>query len=78
MNSQCHAVWKIVWILISWLLKEPADLNLFSIELLSGFILFLKSLCMVINKGWDKLGSLCIISSLGQVKFSLDKYIMFI
>ena len=31
---------------------------------------------MVINKVRDELGSLCIISSLGQVKFSLDKYIM--
>ena len=31
---------------------------------------------MVINKVRDKLGSLCIICSLLQVQFSLDKYIM--
>ena len=31
---------------------------------------------MVINKIRDKLGSLCIICSFGQVKFLLDKYIM--
>ena len=33
---------------------------------------------MLINKVRDKLGSLCIIYSLGQVKFQLDKYIMVI
>ena len=38
-NSQCH-VWKIVWILISWFLKEPADLDLHCLQ--SGFILFLR------------------------------------
>ena len=31
---------------------------------------------MVIDKVRDELGSLCIICSMGQVKFSLDKYIM--
>ena len=31
---------------------------------------------MVITKVRDKLGSLCIICSLGQVKFLLDKYTM--
>ena len=31
---------------------------------------------MVMNKVRDKLGSLCIICYLGQVKISLDKYIM--
>ena len=31
---------------------------------------------MVINKIRDELGSLRITSSLGRVKFSLDKYIM--
>ena len=44
MNS--HVVCKTVWILISWLLKKPADLDLlwFSIEFIhvSGFILFFK------------------------------------
>ena len=33
---------------------------------------------MVINKVRDKLGSLCIICSLGQVKFSSDKCIIVI
>ena len=27
-NSQCHVVWKTEWILISWLLTKPADLDL--------------------------------------------------
>ena len=47
---------------------------MFAIEFISGFILFLKSLCMVINKERD----LCALNiySLGQVKISLDKYIM--
>ena len=30
----------------------------------------------MVYKQRDKLGSFCIICSLGQVKFSLDKYIM--
>ena len=30
---------------------------------------------MVINKVREELGSFCIISSLGQVKFSLDNYL---
>ena len=37
---------------------------------------FFLSLCIVIDKVRDEMGSLCIICSLGQVKFSLDKNIM--
>ena len=52
MNSQCHVVWKTVWILISWLLQKPADLDLhcFHLSLYPVSYCFLKSLCMVINK----------------------------
>ena len=78
MNLQCHVGGKTMWILISWLLEKPADLDLhcFLIEFISGFILFLKSLIMHgISKVRAKLSSLCIIYSLEQVKFSLDKYI---
>ena len=58
--------------------NKPADLDLccFQLSLYLVSYCFLKSLCMVINKIRDKLGSLCIICSFGQVKFSLDKYIM--
>ena len=83
MNSQCHVthvVWKSAWILIIWLQKEPADLDLHSFQLSLYMHLFtycfLKSLCMVINKVRDKLCSLCMIGSLGKKKKSLDKYIM--
>ena len=59
-----------------------SESTLFSIEFMSGFILFLKSLynhvyCFTTLKA--KLSSLCIISficSLRQVKLSLDKYLM--
>ena len=47
-------------------LSEPA---LFPIEFISVFIVFLKSFMHVIS-------SLCIICSLGQELFSLDKYIL--
>ena len=66
--------------------KNSADLDqlassestLFSIEFMSGFILFLKNLynhvyCFSTLRA--KLSSLCIICSLGQVKLSLDKYL---
>ena len=50
--------------------------TLFSIDIISGFILLLKRLYMVYSKVRAKLSSLCIICSLEQVKFSLDKFIM--
>ena len=54
-----------MWILVSFLLKKPADLydpfTMFSFKFISDFILFLKSLCMVIKKVRDKLGCLFII-----------------
>ena len=45
-------------------LKQPADQDPHCFPLRSGFIFF------------KSLSSLCIFCSLGQVKFSLDKYIM--
>ena len=77
MNSQCHVVWKTVWILISWLLQKPADLDLHCFQL----SLYLVSNCFKdflhgISKVRAKLSYLCIICSLGQVKFSLDRYII--
>ena len=60
-------------------LEKPADLDLqFSLEFISGFILFYRVTCIIflgISKISAKLSSLCSIRSLGQVKFSLDKYI---
>ena len=41
MNSQCHVVWKTVWILFSWLLQKPADLDLHCFQL----SLYLVSYC---------------------------------
>ena len=62
-------------------LKKPADLGLhcFTIEFISEFMLFLKSLCMVINKmiswvlcalsvHWDKSNFIAIYLSLGKYK----------
>ena len=62
-----------MWILISWLLKKPADLDLHCFQLslyLSGKFLF------DINTVRTKLCCLCIICPLGQVNFTLDKCIM--
>ena len=50
--------------------------TLFSFEFISGFILFFKEFMYGDQQSKGKLGSLCITCSLGQVKFSLDKYIM--
>ena len=51
------------------------DLHCFRLSFISGFILFLKNFMHGISKVRAKLSSLCIICSLGKVKFSLDKYI---
>ena len=48
-----HVVLKTVWILISWFLQKPADLDLHCLQERYKFI-----------------------CTIGQVKFSLDKYIM--
>ena len=48
----------------------------FSLEFISDFILFSKKLTFTISTVSAKLSCLCIICPLGQVKFSLDKYIM--
>ena len=57
------------------------DQLLFSMEFIFGFILFKKEFkhvnyCLSTLKA--KLSSLCIICSLGQVKPSLDKYLILI
>ena len=60
-----------MWILISWLLKKPVGLDLqFTIELISGFILFSKKFTFVNSTVRAKLSCLCNICPLGQVKFS--------
>ena len=78
MNSQCHVVWKASWILISWLLQKPADLDLhcFHLSLYLVSYCFFKEFMYSDQQRKCKLGSLCITCFLGQVKFSLDKYIM--
>ena len=71
-----------MWILISWLLKKPvvkkpADLDLHCFQL-SLYLVYtdLKEFMHGISKIRAKMSSLCIICSLEQVKFSLDKYFM--
>ena len=70
-----HAVWKTLWILISWLLKKPADLDLHCFQL--SLYLFFKKVYIGISTVRPKLSCLCIICPLGQVKFSLDKCIIY-
>ena len=74
MNSQCHVVWKIVWILISSYL----DLHCFqlSLYLVSDFYTVFNEFMHGISIVRAKLSSLCTICSLRQVIFSLDKYII--
>ena len=64
--------------LISWLLQKPADLDLHCLQekpanqnqhCLSAFILFERVNCLSTER-------YKLICSFGQVKFSLDKYIM--
>ena len=53
------------------------DLHCFQLSFISGFILHaFKEFIHGTSKLKAKLSSLCIIYSLGQIKFSLDKYIM--
>ena len=56
-----------LWILISWLLKKPADLDLHCFHwFMSGFILVLKEFihAYCLNTARASLRSLCIICSL--------------
>ena len=64
-----------MWILISWLLQKPADLDLHCLqEVISCFILYFKSLYKCLNTvRYIKATVICFY---GLVKFSLDKYIM--
>ena len=67
-----HVALKTVWILISWLLQKPADPDLHCLqESLSAWfhIVFESVNCL----STERYKLICII---GQVKFSLDKYIM--
>ena len=75
MNSQCHVVWKTVWILISWLMIWIYTVfNLIYIWFHTVFKKFIHD----INQVRAKLSSLCIICSLRQIEYSLNKYIMVI
>ena len=67
-----HVALKTLWILISWLLKKPADLDLHCLRESSGFILFSKEKIVFAQNG-IRVAQIC---SFGQVKFSMDKYIM--
>ena len=61
------------WILISWLLQKPVDLDLHCLQesqYLHGFILFFESVNCLSTERYK------LICTFGQVKFSLDKYIM--
>ena len=69
-----QAICKTVWILI----RKPADLDLYCFHLSLYLISyrFQKKLTFGISKIKAKLSCFCIICPLGQVKFSLDGYIV--
>ena len=67
MNSQCHVVWKTVQILIRWVLKKPADLDLHCFQLSLYVVLYC---CFFKNQQSTE------FFVYYQVKYSLDKYIM--
>ena len=67
-----HVAVKTLWILISWLLQKPADLDLHCLqELISAwFHIVFESVNCLSTERYE------LICTIGQVKLSLDKYIM--
>ena len=68
-----HVALKTVWILISWLLKKPADLDLHCLQkelIPAWFHTVFESVNCLSTERYK------LICTIGQVKFSLDKYIM--
>ena len=67
-----HDALETVWIMISWLLQKPADLDLHCLqELISAWLHTVFESVNCLSTERYKL-----ICTIGQVKFSLDKYIM--
>ena len=66
-----HVALKTVWIQISWLLKKPADLDLHFYKVVDiwFYTVFERVNCLSTER-------FKLIFSFGQVKFSLDMYIM--
>ena len=63
-----HVALKTVWILISWLLQKPADLDLHCLQA------WFHTVFECVNcLGTERYKLICTIR---QIKFSLDKYIM--
>ena len=67
-----HVALKKVWILISWLLKKPADLDLQCLQ---------ERVDIWFHTVFESVNCLSterymLICTIGQVKISLDKYIM--
>ena len=66
-----HVALKTMWILINWLLQKPADLNLHVYKRVDiWFHTVFKSVNSLNTERYK------LICTIGQVKFSLDKYIM--
>ena len=63
-----HVALKKVWILISWLLQKPADLDPHCLQ--ACFHTVFESVNCLSTERYK------LICTIGQVKFSLDKYIM--
>ena len=63
-----HAVLKTVWILISWLLQKSADLEQHCLQ--AWFHTVFESVNCLSTEMYK------LICTIGQVKFSSDKYIM--
>ena len=63
-----HVALKTVWILISWLLQKPADLDPHRLQ--AWFHIVFESVNCLSTERYK------LICTIGQVKFSLDKYIM--
>ena len=66
-----HVALKTAWILISWLLQKPADLDLHCLQEISAWF-------HTVFEGVNCLSTerYKLICTIGQVKFLLDKYIM--
>ena len=77
-----HLALKTVWILISWLLQKPADLNLHcSQEKPADQDPYCLQELIWFYTVFERINRLCnlrfkLICSFGQVKFSMDKYIL--
>ena len=73
MNS--HVMWKTVWILISWLLQKPADLDVHYFNSLGMVSYSFKGVYMH-SDGFTQVFVQYLFFNMGQVKLSMNKYLM--